>query len=69
MRDPAGVRRREDFFTASAWKARRQWVAEHPRLAKAHASCKVSPPGWSQRAILEAKALSPGFFRLLGWMV
>jgi hypothetical protein len=40
---PDDVRRREDFFTAPAWKARRQWVARHPRLAKAIAARDVSP--------------------------
>jgi hypothetical protein len=56
---PDDVRRREDFFTAPAWKARRRWVARHPRLAKANAVCDVSPPGWCQRMIMESKALSP----------
>jgi hypothetical protein len=45
---PDDVRRREDFFTAPAWKARRRWVARHPRLAKANAARDVSPPGWCQ---------------------
>jgi hypothetical protein len=56
---PDDARRRKDFFTAPAWKGRRQWVAEHPHLAKANAARNVSPPGWCQRMIMKTKALSP----------
>ena len=45
------------FFTSPAWDALRQWVAQHPRIAKAQADCDAYLPRWYERAVNEAKAL------------
>lgn len=54
---PAGRIRQEYFFTSPAWDAVRQWVARHPRIARAHASYDPYLPGWHGRAVAEIKAM------------
>lgn len=58
-RDPAPADRiRQDyFFTSPAWDAMRQWVARHPRVAKARAGCDPYLPRWYDRAVAEARAM------------
>lgn len=55
---PADRVRQDYFFTAPAWEALRSWVIQHPRLAKAYATADPYLPGWYQRAVREAAALS-----------
>jgi hypothetical protein len=56
--DPSDAVRREYFFTSPAWDALRLWVTRHPRLARSRAACDPYPPGWYNRAIVEAGALA-----------
>jgi hypothetical protein len=56
--DPPDLVRQHYFFTSPAWDALRQWVMHHPRLARAYASYDPYLPGWYERAIIEAGALS-----------
>ncbi len=56
--DPTERIRQHYFFTSPAWEGVRQWVTQHPRLAKTHASYDPYLPRWYERAILEARALS-----------
>ena len=57
--DPSDDVRREYFFTSPAWDALRLWVTRHPRLARSRSACDPYLPGWYDRAIIEAKALTP----------
>jgi hypothetical protein len=56
--DPSDRIRQHYFFTSPAWDALRQWVVDHPRLAKTYAPCDPYLPRWYQRAIIEAGAFS-----------
>ncbi len=54
---PADRTRQHYFFTSPAWDALRQWVAKHPRIAKAHAEYDPYLPSWHERAMAEAAVL------------
>jgi hypothetical protein len=56
--DPSDRVRQNYFFTSPAWEGLRQWVTEHPRLARTYAPYDPYLPLWCQRAIIEAAALS-----------
>lgn len=56
--DPSHRIRQHYFFTSPAWEGLRQWVIDHPRLARTYAPYDPYLPLWYQRAIVEADALS-----------
>lgn len=56
--DPSDRIRQDYFFTSPAWEGLRQWVIEHPRLAKTCAPYDPYLPRWYERAIIESGALS-----------
>jgi hypothetical protein len=56
--DPSDRVRQNYFFTSPAWEGLRQWVVEHPRLARRYAPCDPYLPRWYERAIIEAGAFS-----------
>lgn len=55
---PSDRVRQHYFFTSPAWDGLRQWVVRHPRIAKTEALCDSYLPGWYQRAMIEAQALT-----------
>ena len=48
--------RRHYFFTSPAWDGLRQWVMDHPRLARTYAPYDPYLPRWAERAVIAAGA-------------
>ena len=55
---PSDRVRQNYFFTSPAWDSLRQWVIEHPRIAKTSAAYDPYLPDWYRRAMIEAHALA-----------
>ena len=54
--DPSDRIRQHYFFTSPAWDALRQWVMDHPRLARTYAPYDPYLPRWAERAVIAAGA-------------
>ena len=55
--DPSQRVREDYFLTSAAWQGLREWVARHPRLARASAHRDHYVRGWHQRAVAELQAM------------